>query len=274
MRVVWDTSLSALLLSVAFLLTLRLEAAPRRRDWILAGLLWGTIALVNPSLLSFLPVSLGWLWFRLRGRDAHVLWRSALVCAVMLLMITPWLARNYRIFGQFVFIRDNFGLELRVANNPQSDGVWTRSEHPANDPEQMRDMQRIGELPYMRAMQRAALEFIRENPGTFAIYTLKRIAYFWMGKPQWVDVAGYDLAPARHMAFLITTIVPIAGLWLAFRRQRRGAGLFASLLLVFPLPYSLAHATPRYRHPIEPIMLLLAVYLFYEARNIRVGSIG
>src|SRR5271154_6100442 len=47
-RVVWEQSLTAFLLSLALLLTLRMaERPPRRREWILFGLLWGVIALTN-----------------------------------------------------------------------------------------------------------------------------------------------------------------------------------------------------------------------------------
>src|SRR5438034_210701 len=52
-RVVWETSLTAFLLSVALLLTLRMaDLTPRQRNWIIFGLLWGVIALTNTAVLS------------------------------------------------------------------------------------------------------------------------------------------------------------------------------------------------------------------------------
>lgn len=271
-RVVWETSLSALLLTLAVLLTLRIEEASRSSDWAWFGLPWGAVGLTNPSLLSVLPVSLVWLWFHLRRRDQRFLLHAALSMLLMGIVISPWLVRNYRVFGKFIFIRDNFGLELRAANNEQSAGTWTRSEHPGNNREQMQRMQRMGEIRYMQGMQDAAVRYIREHPGTFAANTARRFVYFWAGKPQWTIVAGYDLSPARHMAFLLTALFPCMGLWLALRRKRPAMGLFAAILLIFPLPYYVAHSTPRYRHPIEPLMLLLTVYLVYEGRRIKVRS--
>ncbi|MFB3815722.1 MAG: ArnT family glycosyltransferase [Terriglobales bacterium] len=273
-RTVWETTLSALLLSLAFLLVLRLDEEANRRDWIWFGVLWGVITLTNPTLLSFLPVALLWLWHRLRGRRRRLLRQMAGSMLLAGLIITPWLVRNYLVFGCFVFVRDNFGLELRVANNPKSGGIWKRAEHPGNDPAQMRLMQQMGELPYMQMMQREALDFIRRNPAAFAMYTVRRFAYFWAGKPQWAGIGGFDLAPARHMAFLLTALFPLAGLVLAIRKSVPSAWLFAWLLIVFPLPYYIAHSTPRYRHPIEPEMLLLIVYLVYEARRIEVPLPG
>jgi hypothetical protein len=41
-----------------------------------------------------------------------------------------------------------------------------------------------------------------------------------------------------------------------------GVFLFASLLIVYPLVYYVSFPLPRYRHPIEPMMTILGVYLF------------
>ena len=60
----------------------------------------------------------------MRTRKPAVAWSAALVLLLCALAITPWLVRNYRVFGQFVFIRDNFGMELHLANNERSGGFW------------------------------------------------------------------------------------------------------------------------------------------------------
>jgi 4-amino-4-deoxy-L-arabinose transferase-like glycosyltransferase len=269
-RIVWETSLSALLLSLAILQALRLEENPRFRDWLLLGLLWGGIALANPTLLSFLPFSLAWLWWRLRGRSSAVLGKIALSVILCIVLVVPWLARNYRAFGQFVFIRDNFGLEVHTANNPESGGLWTRSEHPGNDPHAMREFAAMGELPFMKAQQRAAFDFIRAHPGEFLGFFVQRIFYFWAGNPQAALLRSWTMAPARHVAFLISALAAFAGLWFCWRRRVRGTFLLACALLVYPIPYYIAFPAPRYRHAIEPEMLLLIIYGLWLARGRRV----
>src|ERR1700730_17476622 len=58
-RVVWEMSLSAFLLSLAWLLTLRMAyAPPRPRASIAFGLLWALLALTNTAVLSLLPFCL------------------------------------------------------------------------------------------------------------------------------------------------------------------------------------------------------------------------
>jgi len=263
-RVVWEMSLTAFLLSLALLLAIRIgKRAPWRGDWIHFGLLWGAIALTNTTVLSLLPFFLLWLVY---WRREQVPWGKLFLClAITGAVITPWLVRNYVVFGKSIFIRDNLPLEIQIANNDASTGLWTRSEHPGNDPEAMQRFQELGEIGFMAEKQREVRQFIQENPGRFAVFTLKRALYFWIGTPQAVIVDGYDLIVFRHATFLLETVLAFAGLWLAIRNRKCGAFLFACFLLIYPLPYYLVNPFPRYKHAIEPEMALLIVYLLWEA---------
>jgi 4-amino-4-deoxy-L-arabinose transferase-like glycosyltransferase len=267
-RVVWEMSFSAFLLSSAFLLTLRLtDEPPRRQTWIGFGLLWGVIALTNTAILSMLPFCLLYIVSRLPRQQVVGV---ALCVLTAGLLVSPWLVRNYTVFGKFVFVRDNLPLEMHMANNDQSAGLWTRSEHPGNDLEAMRRFQELGEIRFMEEKQHEVREFIREHPGQFLRFTLERIVYFWIGPPQANIVAGYDLMIARHVAFLLPAVLAFAGLCLTLRNGKQGGFLLACFLLVYPLPYYLVNPFPRYKHPIEPEIILLAVYLFWEASRVQV----
>jgi hypothetical protein len=63
--------------------------------------------------------------------------------------------------------------------------------------------------------------------------------------------------------------------WLGFlfvlTRRPRGWLLFSALLLIYPIPYYLAYPSVKYRHAIEPELLLLAVYLAFVVRGEIVG---
>jgi 4-amino-4-deoxy-L-arabinose transferase-like glycosyltransferase len=269
-RVVWETSFTTFLLSLALLLTLRMaDEPPYRREWILFGALWGVIALTNTAVVSMLPFCLLWLMWRLPRRPQQLL--AAVLCVLTAaLIVGPWLVRNYQVFGKFIFVRDNLPLEMYEANNDQSAGLWTRDEHPGNNPEAMRKFQELGELGFMAEKQRDVRQFICEHPGRFLRFTVERAVYFWIAPPQATILAGYDLMISRHTNFLLAAVFAFAGLWLTIRNRKRGAFLLACFLLVYPLPYYLVNPFPRYKHPIEPEMILLIVYLFWEARRIQV----
>jgi 4-amino-4-deoxy-L-arabinose transferase-like glycosyltransferase len=272
-RVVWETSLSAFLLSLALLLTLGMaDSHPRPRAWVGFGLLWGVVGLTNTALLSMLPFCLLWLLYH---RSSHSpptrsQWMGAALCILTTcLVLSGWLVRNYEVFGKFVFIRDNLPLEMHEANNDQSAGLWTRHEHPGNDPQAMRRFQQLGEMRYMEEKHQQVQQFIRENPGRFAWFTLERVWYFWAAPPQATIVAGYDLRIARHSQFVLAALFALAGLGITIHKRKPGWFLLACFLLVYPLPYYLVNPFVRYKHPIEPEMLLLIVYLWAEARRVK-----
>jgi 4-amino-4-deoxy-L-arabinose transferase-like glycosyltransferase len=268
-RVVWETSFTAFLLSLALLLTLRLaDQTVRWQLWIWFGLLWGLLLLTNTAGISMMPFCLLWVLYQRPQRAQFV--GAALCVLVALLMATPWMVRNYQVFGKFVFIRDNLPLEMHEANNARSQGLWTRNEHPGNDPNAMRDFQQAGELRFMEEKKAQVRQFIHEHPGQFAWFTLERAVYFWIAPPQATIVAGYDLWISRHVNFALGAAFAFAGLWLTLRNGIRGGFLLACFLLIYPLPYYLVNPFVRYKHPIEPEMLLLIVYLFCEARKVHI----
>jgi 4-amino-4-deoxy-L-arabinose transferase-like glycosyltransferase len=268
-RVVYDTSFSAFLLSLSLLLTLKLAEAPgNSRVWAAFGLLWGVIILTNPSLSTILLCSVLWLWYRVRKVRglAKGLVLSALIATAM---VAPWLVRNYRVFGRFIFVRDNLPLELYMSNNNESVGFWTRNEHPANDRQAMEKFHQLGEARFMAEKGQQAREFIRDHPETFLWFTLKRAVYFWISPPQAAIVAGYDFNFSRHTNYFLEAAFAFAGLWLTFQRGKPEAWLLACFLFIYPLPYYIVSPYSRYKHLIEPEMLLLIVYLLYESRGIQ-----
>jgi len=273
-RVVWETSLTTFLLSLALLMTLQLSDEMTRNQqttsrWIAFGVLWGVILLTNTAVVSLLPFFLLWLLYRSPQRARS--FTGICLCLLMAgVVVSPWLIRNYRVFGRFVFVRDNLPLELHMANNGHSEGLWTRNEHPGNDPQAMRQFRETGELRFMQQKQVEFRQFLREHPGEFLWFSLQRAAYFWIAPPSFTNFAGYDLGISRHMNFFLGAAFAFAGLWLTLRNRTQGGFLLACCLLIYPLPYYMVNPFPRYKHPIEPVMTLLVVYLLHESRRVQV----
>jgi 4-amino-4-deoxy-L-arabinose transferase-like glycosyltransferase len=260
-HVIWETSLSTFFLSVLFWLTLRMEGSGRLLSWTSLGLLCGITALTNAAVLSFLGVSLAWLWYRRRSRRAVLLARMAVLTVAFMAAVSPWLVRNYIVFGELVFPRSNFGEELLAGNHPGGNGLyWSKKRWDKEE------IQKVGEIRYMAERRQRALQFIRSHPREFALFTLKRIAYFWCDIPEYGRVLPRLGMGSRHALYFGFALTAFWGLWLALKHQKRGAFLFLGLFLVYPLVYYITHCNPRYQHPITPEMLILTVYLFYAHR--------
>ena len=264
-RWVWETSLSALLLAVIFWLALTMEDRDGLRPWLEFGLLWGIAALTSTVLISFLPASGLWAWYHCakRRKPALSLAGVALASVVFLACIAPWLVRNYQTFGKFIFMRDNFGAELRLGNGNGADGTWMQYLHPTQDLYAMRQYVSMGELAYVAMCQRQAVTYIKADYPRFAVLCVKRFVYFWAGPPRLAQI--WWLSQTKNSLFLASSVLAFWGLGRALRRRKPGAWLLFWLILLYPAIYYVVYPGQRYRHPIEPEMTILGIYLLTEA---------
>jgi len=264
-RWVWETSLAALLLAAIFWLALTMEEKIGLRPWLEFGLLWGIAALTNTALLSFLPASGLWAWYRRAQQGKRSLSGVALAAVVFVACVAPWLIRNYRTFGQFVFIRSNFGAELRLGNGPGANGTWMDYLHPTKNVAQLHLYRQMGEIAYVAERKREALVFIRDDYARFAGLCIKRFIYYWNGLPH----PGSAMGPLANALFLTSSVLAFGGLGRALWQRRPGAWLFFWLILFYPLVFYLTFPHARYRHPIEPELGILMVYIISEAEPKR-----
>ncbi len=264
-RAIWETSLAALLLTTIFWLALTMEDRDGWMPWFQFGLLWGITALSSTSLLSFLPAAGLWAWYRRARQRKRSLAGVVLASVVFFACITPWLVRNYQTFGKFIFIRDNFGAELRLGNGNGADGTLMLYLDATHDPYAMRQFQAMGELPYIAMRKQQALEFIHANYGRFAMLSVRRFVYFWAGPPK--DTQPVWIGEVKNSLFLAASVLAVWGLGRALRLRVPGAWLMCWLFLLYPAVYYFVYCIPRYRHPIEPEMAILAVFVLTEARE-------
>jgi hypothetical protein len=266
----WDTSFSAFFLALLIYWTLNLSAAPSVLRWAGYGVLWGIAVLMNPAVGILFPLLLFWLAWN-RWRD-HVPWwpqATATVLAFVLCLI-PWTARNYAAFGRIVPIKDNFGLELWLGNNPDVKRNWNPNHHPGSDLHELQQLLQLGEARYMQMKQREAVEFIETHPRFFLKSALDRIVDTWTGiadvpTDRWVSSALH--AGSAYICFTSTfSLLGFAGIYLTWRSSGWEAAPVWIAPIVFPLTYYLTHSILRYRHPVDPVVTILAAYALVRAR--------
>ena len=266
---VWENCLTALLLTTLVWLTLDMDRRRSLWAWAGYGLLWGATALVNPAVLTVLPLAAGWALWRLRRNGFG--WRApaAAMLAVFLAAITPWQIRNYGTFHQWIPLRGNFWLEMWVSNNGNTVLRWVDADHPSNSPAELRQYDSMGETAYMAYKRQESLAFIQNHPGKFLRLMLRRFVFTWTGywsfHPGYVAENPFD----SYNILLVTplTLLMLVGLMQAFRRKLEGAVLLASILAFYPVVYYITDSDMRYRHLIDPEILVLAVFALVSLRE-------
>jgi 4-amino-4-deoxy-L-arabinose transferase-like glycosyltransferase len=277
-RWIWEMTLTAFLFTCVLVLTLRMlrigdpqgspAPAPTLRSWAFFAILWGLIALSDPSLCLFLPVAGIWI---LLGVPHRSLLPRQIACAAVAALIfaaclAPWTWRNDRVFHRFVPIRANFGAELYLGNGPGATGLLMEYDHPFQAPDQLRLYHHMGEIAYCQWRGDLAKRIIAANPGRFLALSLRRVYYFWFSVPHPGD-EGFVNEYGRNLNFQFTSLVGLFGLALALRRRAPAAWLFFWAFLLLPATYYFVTVHARFRHPLEPLITVLAAYLFQSAQK-------
>ncbi len=256
-------------LSMLFLLaivhvTLLLRASPTSRRSGVLGALYGAALLLESSLAAFLPVSL---WTVGKARRAC----AAILIAALLLVVTPWVVRNFLTFDALIFSRSDLGLNLYAGNSEWSTGalrtqdgrpIW--EEIPA---EERAAMASRSMLEVNREYGKRALAYMVQHPvQTLGRYVYKTAAFWW---PFEWGAFRYRSGPGAKGRF--PTLRPWVwagpfflgwiGLLCALRQRRAGSGLLLWLFILYPSVYALTVVDgARYRVVLEPFFLLLAAH--------------
>ena len=259
--VVWETSLTTLLLTLLVLLTLNLEHSKNLRAWVGYGLLWGVSALTSPVILSTLPFLGAWIWFRQRRRGSNCMGVAAAASLAFLFVVTPWIWRCSRTYGRFVAFRSNFGLEVLVGNSSDTSSPANWNVLPGFKESELRELQRVGEPAYMAEKQREASEFIAHYRLRYAGLTLRRILNTWTGlwefPPRWkMDESGLP----NILMYSFISVLACSGLILAIRHGRKEAIPLTFLPIFLPGVYYLTHSDMGFRHPIDPALVIFSAY--------------
>ena len=290
---IWEMSLTVCLFSWALVVTLRLRGVGETKPvgtgesrvgtaapnapllWFVLGVLWGLVALSNSSLLLCLPASMVWVvWPQLRagGLRRWAIWRrtlagAALTTVAFSAVLAPWVARNEHVLHAFIPARSNFGMELYNSTLPSYDAFPWGAVLPLwpGDPV-FQQYVRMGEINFAHMRQRQAIANIRSEPRLIARWTVDRFFFFWEGMPHAAN--GRPLQEyLREFSFSLISACGLLGLALMLHQRVEGAGLFAAVFVLVPLVYYFVTIQSRFRHPIEPLIAILGVYLFRSTQK-------
>jgi hypothetical protein len=273
----WDPSFSALFVGLLVYWTMVMPPTTSILPWAGYGALWGMAVLMNPAVGIIFPFLMFWL-VQHRWRERLPWWPQATAAVLLfVLCLVPWTARNYAAFGKLIPVKDNFGLELWLGNNSAVQRNWSPGSHPVGYPPEMKRLIDLGESNYMHVKQREAIEYIEAHPRIFLRNVLDRFVDTWTGfgdvpSDRWVNALRAGSAYISIISAL--SLLAFAGLILAWRSFGWEAAPIWIGPIVFPMTYYLTHSILRYRHPIDPVLTVLAVWALARAGSFLSVSQG
>jgi len=214
------------------------------------GIACGVALHVQPALLPVIGgcVIFEWWW---RRRERH--WRGIVAMAGgVAVACLPWGIRNYRVFDTPILVRSNLGLALRMAfhEGATPEILDPVAPHPRTSIAEALRARELGETRYMREVRNEALAYVRTHPGESARLVAARVAHFWLGSLHRPEMAALVSLLTLLAAFGIWRTIP------ALSVPQRAALLIP--LLTFPLVYYVLGYMPRYRAPLDWLLVLCA----------------
>lgn len=214
---------------------------------LLAGIVNGFAGLCRPTMELFFPFCLIFVLF---SKDMLNLKIKKIVyaCLGFILVLTPWIIRNYVAIGKFVPGTTMGGAVFWEGNNPYSEGGPCRYF-----PE---GIWQIEETSRDRIFYRLTVECIKKDPVRFVKLLGKKFLRFWNIVPNAADYRGnlYRLISVFSFGILL----PFFIVGILTSRHNRHAMFLLWIIIFFTVFHMIFLASIRYRVAIEPFVIMLA----------------
>ena len=175
------------------------------------------------------------------------------ICLFFLLPIIPWTVRNFFVHKNLVMITTETGEAFYSAYHPPEGKRFGFSTVDDTKKKWSKINQR-SETEGSKFLIEENLKFIRQNPLHVAKLTVLKVAFMW-SPFDWEIMGGNGV-----YNFSYGFIVPFMIIGVAVTIMRK---MLYSLLLYLPIVYSQGigvafDASPRYRLPVEPFLIVIA----------------
>lgn len=252
-----DILLTFSILVALFLLTKAIRSDERLRRWLMVGIAVGFAALVKTNMLLFAivpAITLFWGIPRVQKRREAM----AMLSLAIVLVISPWVVRNYVVFHGFpplsvggtgkalVLLVDelNGGEEqlLKQARGPQDEAASTYLEGSVDGTALIEREKGLA--------RRAAPELLRRWP-EYLVLMLKHVPRLWVTR--YTIGRSAKVAMAAQLVSWAFLIPGLLGMFIARREWRGLLPLYATVVL-FTVMYAPYNVEARYTLPARPVM--------------------
>lgn len=228
------------------------------RSSFLAGVFLG-LATLTRSIIAVFPFFV-FLILYCNGtfRLPAVLRKSLPLLIPFVLIISPWLVRNYLVHHKPFILTTEGGFALLASNNPYAKGDGLTSLDVLFTPEENRLISKMTEVEREKAYQNQAMRYILKNLNLMPKLLLKKMLCFWnvFSTDYFADgskITRYNIMYSLVLMFSILGFFMPSG-------QRLNIGRFVLVLLcIYFSGVSLIFmGEPRMRYPLEPFLIIFA----------------
>lgn len=265
----WYWGLQEVGVALMLLCALRWSRSQTVHDAVKLGVISGVTFLVNSVPVLLLGGLLAQIVIR-AGDRKRSMQGALLIVLICCGFLSPWIARNYIAFNAFIPLRQNTWVEIRQGNNPDGSIIQSRqSLHPNVLASEREKYQQEGERTYEANARDQVLDYIANHPGLTVKRLFMRATFFWFSdlfhEGVYGDRGWSQKSPAektRDVSTFLWAVIPLGVVVIGVGRACLGGGtvpwIFATPLLILPIPYYLSHIHPVYFASIKPLLLLLA----------------
>jgi len=237
-----------------------------RFDFWASGFTLGLASLTVANTLSFIAAATGWILWRKRAITPALFFALG-----VLLTIAPVTWRNYAIGKDTVALSYNSGINFYIGNNADYDETFHirpgwEWDDLVDEPKAKNILASSEQSTYF---WNKAFDYIREQPANYAVLLMRKTLDFFNGHETGRNQDIYywrNYSPVLStllwkagIAFPFGVIAPLALLGL-FLAGRRGLTLDVLYTVIYSASVIAFFPTARYRIPIMPLFILLAIY--------------
>ncbi len=234
--------------------------------WLLTGLATGLAGLIQPVMVAFFGLLSGCFLLgalmKLHKDSLRPVLGILVAGLATLVVLTPWTLRNYEVHGRWMLVKNSFGKEFWMGNNPHATGtglalggkVEITNQFP---PKASALKGHVTEMELMDAYKDEGMQWVRENPEAFVKITLQKMGWLWTMTPadRVRSLGGGEALVFRtvHAAYWFAFLAVIG---VGFLCGKRWPGEYTFILgvavVLVSLIYGLTHVgQARFRGEIE-----------------------
>ncbi|MHB8134434.1 MAG: glycosyltransferase family 39 protein [Anaerolineaceae bacterium] len=236
--------------------------------YLVLGVLSGTAILLRQVFMLFVPFLFLWILWNQRNSGLLKSIKNLVVSGLIIfIMILPFTIFNYQRFDRFVLLNTNAGFAFFWSNNPiyGTQFVGILPEEMGNYLMMLPvELKGLDEASLDSELLKRGLNFVFENPGTYALLSLSRIPILFDFLPSQDSSLLSNITRVTSFGFALPFMV--FGIWLSIKSILKSKIIFfdspISLILIFGFVYSAIHiltwSLVRYRLPIDALFLVFA----------------